>query len=116
MNVQHNRQFFENHDAEYTDSERERVEQEGYLGLGRSMPRTLWCRIGYSIRGYMYFVDACPSEVLDIARSLWMTGAVDYISIRVNYMSRYPSWKWLSEEIERQRQAVGGYSNSGVYT
>lgn len=101
--------MFENHDEEYTETERARIVEEGYLALDRKT-RVSWCRIGYSVRGYMYFVDACPSEVLDVCRSLWLTGGVSYLSVRVNYLSRNPAWKWIDPNTAMREDCRGGYS------
>lgn len=54
--------------------------------------------------------DACPAEVLDIARALWLTGGVWALSIRENYISREGIWTWMSRDAYDHEQSKGGHS------
>lgn len=63
-------------------------------------------RIAWECKGYMYFVNASPSECLDVCRALWLTGA-EYVSAHTH---DGPRWKF-STAVHRSG-SVGGYSNS----
>ena len=71
-------------------------------------------RLAWECRGYMYYVDVCESECLDVARAMWLTGA-DYISL---YISRRDpitennvSWRYMGTNGALRGSRVGGYSN-----
>ena len=64
-------------------------------------------RLGWECRGYIYYVDVCESECLDVARGLWLTGA-DYVSLYMRGDLRGYLWRYRPTAYRGSQ--VGGYS------
>ncbi len=64
-------------------------------------------RLAWEVRGYMYYVDCCDRECLDVACGLWLAGA-DYISMWIQG-SHYASWRHYPTAYKGEQK--GGYSN-----
>ncbi len=67
-------------------------------------------RLGWSCKGFMYFVDVCEAECLDVARGLWLTGA-DYLTLYFR-QGDGPSepLRWTFFEQPARETQRGGYS------
>ncbi len=67
-------------------------------------------RIGWHCRGYMYYVDVCEAECLDVARALWLTGA----EAMTLYVRGEPDGTigWLFIAPLQRGVMAGGYSNN----
>ncbi len=71
-------------------------------------------RLGFECRGYMYFVDVCEAECLDVARGMWLAGA-DYVSLYVRHDSsgeRREGWVYSPKAGAYRGSQMGGYSNA----
>lgn len=63
-------------------------------------------RIGWECRGYMYFVDVCEAECLDVARGLWLTGA-EYLTL---FLRDEAKGAWTYQACTYRGSQTGGYS------
>lgn len=71
-------------------------------------------RIAWECRGYMYYVDACEAECLDVARGLWLTGA-DYVSVYIrgeHATDMGDTWRYLASRGVCRGSHMGGYSQA----
>ena len=66
-------------------------------------------RLGWECRGYMYYVDVCESECLDVARGLWLTGA-DYVCLHLRGGDGNDNVSWRYHPTSYRGAQVGGYS------
>lgn len=83
---------------------------EGYLRADEKT-RVLWCRACIHIRGYMYCIDVAPTECLDVLRGLWLTGGIEAISLRPDYLAKLSDgWEFEDASLYARNAQKGGYS------